>query len=213
MDDDQESTGVNPPTGTVPDPSADDDGEVEYVTEWNWPFILGGLAVVLLLGVVVTIMTLSGGDPAPTTTTSPTTTASTTTQLSAELTVADLLPLDRQFTTLLEVVGDGQVAELLADDGELTFFAPSSEALVDAAVPEGQDARDAWLRQHLVQGVLSTRDLADLDGATVTTLSGDELGVQIGEDRSITVGGATVTKRGIAASNGVIYVVDGPVSP
>lgn len=215
MEDEQPVSGFDPPIDEhLPDggdPTGD--GDVEYVTEWNWPFIGGAVAVVVLIGAVVAFLTLRDGDePAPSTTTS-TVAASTTTQLSAQLSIAELLPLDTQYETLLELLDDGEVADLLAEDGEWTLFAPSTEALEDTTLPSDQSARDALLRRHLVEGALSTRDLADLDGESVTTLSDEQLTIEIGEDRSITVGGATVVKRQIAASNGVIYVVDAPVSP
>lgn len=210
MSDDRPVTGFDPPSGGPADDDARDDAE--HDTEWNWPFIGAALALTVVVLAVAVFLTTRGDDAPPTTTTT-TTVATTTTQLSAQLTVAELLPLDEQFATLEELAGDGEVAELLDDDGEWTLFAPSTEALDGVTLPDSQGARDELLRRHVVEGALSVGDLAELDGSTVTALSGDELTVLVGEDRRITVGGALVVKRQIVAGNGVIYVIDGVVSP
>lgn len=213
MSDDRPVTGFDPPIGAPPgsDEEPDDDGE--YVTEWNWPFIGGAVAVVVVLGALVAFLTLRSDDEPPSDTTTTTESTSTTMQLSTELTMAELMPLDIQFGPLWELAAGTETGELLAGDEELTLFAPSAEALEDATLPTDEAGASALLRGHLVEGALGVRDLIELDGSTVTTLGGDELVVEIGEDRSITVGGATVVKRQIDASNGVIYVIDSTVSP
>jgi uncharacterized surface protein with fasciclin (FAS1) repeats len=188
-----------------------DEGEV--VTEWNWPFIGGAAAIVIVLGAVVLFMSLKDDNPPPTTTTT-TVRVTTTMQLSAQSTIADLLPLDQQFTTLLALASADGVLDQLGEDGPLTVFAPD-ESTWPADLPDPDtdpEGAAALLRRHIVADQLRSEDLVQMDGSTITTLSGDELLVEIGDDRSITVGGAKVIKREISASNGVIYVIDGPVT-
>lgn len=210
MSDDRPVTGFDPPIGGPEDddPGSDDERE----TEWNWPFIGFAVAVTLALAAVAVVLTLRDDDP-PTETTTTTTIDTTTTQLSARSTIAELLPLDTQFATLLELAEGSEVLAELDGDGPITLLAPDEAALEDQELPQpGSDAADALLARHVLNGTFTTRDLTELDGSTVTTLGGDELVVEVGEDRSITIGGATVIKRQIAASNGVIYVTDGIVS-
>jgi uncharacterized surface protein with fasciclin (FAS1) repeats len=216
MDDDRPATGFDPPIGDQlagDEPDATDE-DVEYVTEWNWPFILGALAIVVALGALVAFLTLRDDDAPPPTTTTTTTAAPPTTQVSAASTIGQLLPLDTQFAGVVELAAGTDVIEQLDSEDEVTLFAPTSDAVSGAgALPEaGSDAARDLLRRHMVEGSLDQEDLRQLDGSSVTTLAGDELPVVVAEDGSISVGGATITKSAIVASNGVIFVVDSLVA-
>jgi uncharacterized surface protein with fasciclin (FAS1) repeats len=197
-------------TDEAPQQSTEDD--VDFVTEWNWPFILGALAIIVVLGAAVAFITFREDEPPPSTTAM--TVAPTTTQLSAVSTIAQLLPLDTQFAALVELVADSEVLEQLGSGDEVTLFAPASDALTDAeGLPEpGSEPAQELTRRHMVEGTLDLEALRELDGSSVTSLAGDELPVVVAEDGSVSVGGATITKSAIVASNGVIFVVDSLVS-
>jgi uncharacterized surface protein with fasciclin (FAS1) repeats len=70
----------------------------------------------------------------------------------------------------------------------------------------------AVLKYHFLTGKVSADDLAKLDGKTVPMLNGARL-------RISTKGGVTinsevhVAKSGIAATNGLVHVVDGVLLP
>lgn len=147
------------------------------------------------------------------------TTTTTSTQVSAQFTIAELLPLDAQFTTYLRIATSGEVLDLLDGKGEdgpgkVTLIAPSEAAFesygagnVDALAADPAAAR-AFARSYVLDGVVTYQDLLEAVGGTVTTVDGEELEVAAGEAGGVTVGGATVVKRDIAASNGTIHVVD-----
>lgn len=206
MNDDRPVTGFDPPIG---EPAGDG---AEHEMAWNWPFIGVAVALTVVVIAVGVFLATRNDNPPPTTTT--TTVPPTTTQLSATSTISELLPLDTQFTTLLELADGSAVVEALAGDEPLTLLAPQEEAWDGIDLPEpGSAAAEALLARHVLEGSFTIQELTELDGSTVTASSGDELGVQLGDDGSITVGGATIVKSPIEASNGTILVVDSVVSP
>jgi uncharacterized surface protein with fasciclin (FAS1) repeats len=99
----------------------------------------------------------------------------------------------------------------LLTSGNYTFFAPTdtaftslNEAQLEQLIANpGQLA--GVLRSHIVPGRLTAADLA---GATsVETLAGTRLNVRAAGG-AVTVGGARVVQADIAATNGVIHIID-----
>lgn len=203
MDDEGPVSGFDPPP-----PVQDAEDDVETTTEWNWPFIAGaGAILVILVGTAAFFLLRDSEEDQPPPTSSTTTTE--TVPLSADFTVAALLPLDGQYAQVLALAeSSGALAEL---DGveEVTLLAPNTEAFSEAGIdPETTDpeAADQVVRRHILRGTVTMSDLLELDGGTVTTIDGDELPVSV-DGTTVTIGGATIAKSNITADNGVIHVV------
>jgi uncharacterized surface protein with fasciclin (FAS1) repeats len=122
------------------------------------------------------------------------------------------------FNTLAAALEAAGLVETLKGDGPFTVFAPTDEAfaqlpagtLDDLLLPENKDQLTAILTYHVAEGSVASSDLSD--GQMVTTLQGGELPVAIA-DGSVAVGDATVTTPDVAASNGVIHVIDTVLLP
>lgn len=119
------------------------------------------------------------------------------------------------FTTLVAAVEAAGLVETLKGEGPFTVFAPTDEAF--AALPEGTveglledpEALAAILTYHVVPGSVMAADLSD--GMTAATVNGAEVTISVGD--SVMVNDATVTTADIAASNGVIHVIDTVIMP
>lgn len=101
----------------------------------------------------------------------------------------------------------------LQDEGPYTLFAPSDAAfkkLDDAAIKLIATDKKAVLKLvggHLVEGSYTTKELAENDGKSLPTLSGQSLKVEKVAD-GFRVGGAKVVEADLRCSNGVIHIVD-----
>ena len=119
------------------------------------------------------------------------------------------------FTTLLAAAEAAGLVETLKGDGPFTVFAPTDEAF--AALPEGtvegllEDTEQltAILTYHVVPGMVMSGDLTD--GMMADTVNGAQ--VEISTEGGVMVNDATVTTPDIAASNGVIHVIDSVLMP
>ena len=121
------------------------------------------------------------------------------------------------FQTLIAAVEAAGLAGTLKGDGPFTVFAPTDDAfaaLPDGTVegllrPENIEQLRAILSGHVVPGALSE---ADLDaGKSISTLNGTD--VTVADQGGLTVDGARVVQADIAASNGVIHVIDHVILP
>jgi len=119
------------------------------------------------------------------------------------------------FNTLVKALNAAGLADCAAGKGPYTVFAPTDEAF--SRLPEGTlDAllKDlpklrAILKHHIVEGRVMAADVIKMDSAT--SLLGQKLAVRAGD--RVEVGGATVIKTDIAASNGLIHVIDRVILP
>ncbi|MEM6783320.1 MAG: fasciclin domain-containing protein [Bacteroidota bacterium] len=133
-------------------------------------------------------------------------------------TIADLAAQTDALSTLKAAVVAADMGDVLSADGPITVFAPSNgafEALPDGTVesltqPENLDALRGILRHHVVAGTVTASDLAD--GQMLETVAGHQLEVSV-TDAGVMVGGATVVKADVMASNGVVHVIDGVLMP
>lgn len=105
----------------------------------------------------------------------------------------------------------------LQQRGPFTLFVPTDPAF--RAIPDEQlqallndsTALADHLRYHLVLGDINSADLANL--STVLTASGEELVITVQENGQIFVNGLPVYQADIEASNGVIHVIGGVLTP
>ncbi len=134
---------------------------------------------------------------------------------AAEKDIVDTAIDAGNFTTLVAAVQAAGLVETLKGEGPFTVFAPTDEAF--AALPEGTveglladpEALAKILTYHVVPGTVMAADLTD--GMTATTVEGQDVTFAVGD--SVTVNGATVTTPDIAATNGVIHVIDTVIMP
>jgi len=122
------------------------------------------------------------------------------------------------FNTLVAAVQAADLVDALKGDGPLTVFAPTDEAF--AALPEGtvenllkpenKAQLQAVLLYHVVPGKVMSGDLKGTVNAE--TLQGSKVKI-VASASGVTVDGANVVAADVAASNGVIHVIDAVILP
>ena len=128
------------------------------------------------------------------------------------------------FKTLTAALKAAGLDETLKGPGPFTVFAPTDAAF--AKLPEGtvetllKDPKGQLaeiLKYHVVAGEVMAADVAKMDGQKVKTVQGGELTVEVSGDKVVLVDAAgnrvNVIKTDIAASNGVIHVIDAVLIP
>jgi uncharacterized surface protein with fasciclin (FAS1) repeats len=119
------------------------------------------------------------------------------------------------FKTLVKAVQAAGLVDTLKGTGPFTVFAPTDEAFaklppgtLDALLKDKQKLA-AVLTYHVVAGKVMA---ADVKTGEVKTVQGQTLALVKGAS-GVTVNGAKVVKADVAASNGVIHVIDTVVLP
>jgi len=131
--------------------------------------------------------------------------------------IAEIAAGDNRFdtlTTALELTG---LDDVLATGGPFTVFAPTDDAF--AALPAGlldsliadPAALTNVLLYHVVPGDLFAETVVTLDGAA--TVLGPGINIDVREDGVFLNGNVQVIITDIAASNGVIHVIDAVLIP
>ncbi|MFN2372075.1 MAG: fasciclin domain-containing protein [Candidatus Krumholzibacteriia bacterium] len=128
-----------------------------------------------------------------------------------------IVPLaeDAGFTTLVAAVKAAGLVEALSAAGPYTVFAPTDEAF--AKLPEGTveallanpEQLKKVLLYHVVAGNVMAADVVKLTSAK--TLGGQS--VAIDAQDGVKVNDANIIKTDIAASNGVVHVIDTVLIP
>jgi len=121
-----------------------------------------------------------------------------------------------QFTTLASLVTKAGLADTLATGGPFTVFAPSDAAFakVPKATLDALAADPAMLKSvllyHVVPGRVAAADVVKLSSAK--TLQGSSVSIKV-VDGAVFIDGAKVTTPDVAATNGVIHVIDTVLIP
>ena len=121
------------------------------------------------------------------------------------------------FNTLVAAVKAAGLVETLQGPGPFTVFAPTDEAfaklpkgtLEDLLKPENKEKLTSILTYHVVPGKVMAADVKTMKAKTV---NGKELDVKA-SSKGVTIDNAKVVKTDVAASNGVIHVIDTVVLP
>ena len=119
-----------------------------------------------------------------------------------------------QFKTLATALQAAGLVETLKGKGPFTVFAPTDEAFAKIpkadldALLKDQAKLTAVLTYHVVPGKVMAKDVK---AGKVKTVQGSEL--TVATMGGVTVDNAKVIKTDIAASNGVIHVIDTVVLP
>jgi uncharacterized surface protein with fasciclin (FAS1) repeats len=138
----------------------------------------------------------------------------------AKASAADLVDtaVAGRFDTLVAAVKAAGLVDALKGPGPFTVFAPTDEAfaklppgtLENLLRPENKDQLRNILTYHVVAGQVTAKDVLKLGSAK--TLEGGSLTIR-SENGGVMVNNAHVTKTDIAASNGVIHVIDTVLLP
>ena len=122
------------------------------------------------------------------------------------------------FTTLAKALQAADLVGTLKEKGPFTVFAPTDEAfaklpqatLADLLKPENKAKLRRILTYHVIPGRVTAADVVKLTSAKA--VSGDTIDIKT-SGGSVTVESAKVVKTDIAASNGVIHVIDTVILP
>jgi len=185
-------------------------------------FLTSSLALVLGLALVAGACssdddTETSGDSDTSTTMEETTTTAAEETATADETIVDVAVANPDFSTLVELVTTAGLAETLSGDGPFTVFAPTDEAFaavdpatLSALTADPSGALTDVLKLHVISGEVMASDAVAAVGTCVDTLGGKVKIEKSGED--LTIGGAKIVTTDIAASNGVVHVLDGVIT-
>ncbi len=155
-----------------------------------------------VLGAAVTAMALSAG----------------TTVRAQGTDIVDTAVAAGQFKTLAAALTAAGLVPTLKGAGPFTVFAPTDEAFAklpkgtveDLLKPENKAKLTAILTYHVVAGKVMAADVVKLTSAKTVQGSSAKVSMMGG---GVMIDAAHVTKTDIAASNGVIHVIDTVLMP
>jgi uncharacterized surface protein with fasciclin (FAS1) repeats len=177
---------------------------------------LRALAAVSLAVVGLAVAGCGGGDSEAQGSPASTQSAMTTTEMREESNIVETAVAAGDFTTLASLLDRAGLAETLAGEGPFTVFAPTDEAFEAVpqetldALAEDREMLRAVLLYHVVEGAARASDVASMNSAE--TLNGDSVRLRTSGD-TVRVDAARVIKADVAASNGVIHVIDEVLIP
>jgi uncharacterized surface protein with fasciclin (FAS1) repeats len=136
----------------------------------------------------------------------------------ATQTIVDVAASNPDFKTLVAAIKAAGLAETLSGKGPFTVFAPTDAAfaklppgtLEDLLKPENKEKLVSILTYHVVSGKVKAADVVKLTSAT--TVNGKAAAIAVA-DGAVKVDAANVVATDIAASNGVIHVIDTVLIP
>jgi uncharacterized surface protein with fasciclin (FAS1) repeats len=137
---------------------------------------------------------------------------------AAEKDIVDTAVAAGQFKTLASAIQAAGLVDTLKGDGPFTVFAPTDEAFAKLPAgtvenllkPENKEQLVAILTYHVVPGKVEAAEVVTMDEAK--TVNGKMVDIKVKGDTAM-VNDAKVTKTDIAASNGVIHVIDTVIMP
>ena len=175
---------------------------------------VGALAVLTLAACGSSSTTAASSAPAAATSSAASSPAASSP--AAAGTIVDVAAANADFTTLVAAVKAAGLADTLSGPGPFTVFAPTNEAF--AALPAGlldkllKPENKAVLAKILTYHVLASKVMAaDVKDGKVATVEGGT--ITIDTMSGVKVNDAKVVTTDIAASNGVIHVIDKVLVP
>jgi uncharacterized surface protein with fasciclin (FAS1) repeats len=143
--------------------------------------------------------------------------------------LSEVVAANADLSTLFTLISTANLLETLSDpEGEYTLFAPTNAAFeaLPAEAAEALLADPALLTRvltyHLVSGRVSSEDLMAMEGVTgigtmeMSSLEEDPLGSELtvtNTEEGLRVNGASVLTADLAASNGVVHMIDRVLLP
>ena len=143
------------------------------------------------------------------------TTAVASATMAAEKDIVDTASSAGSFNTLVVAIQKAGLVETLKGDGPFTVFAPTDAAF--AKIPQAQLEAilgdKAMLTKILTYHVVAGKVMAaDVKAGPAKSVEGDNITITIANG-GVMVDKANVVKTDIAASNGVIHVIDSVMIP
>jgi uncharacterized surface protein with fasciclin (FAS1) repeats len=137
---------------------------------------------------------------------------------AADKDIVDTAVAAGSFKTLAAALQAAGLVETLKGAGPFTVFAPTDEAFAKLPAgtvenllkPENRDKLRAILTYHVVAGKVTAAQVVKLKNAK--TVQGSEVKIMTAGGK-VMVDNANVVKTDIAASNGVIHVIDTVIMP
>jgi uncharacterized surface protein with fasciclin (FAS1) repeats len=134
----------------------------------------------------------------------------------SQRTIVQVAASDQRFSTLVSLVQKAGLANTLST-GSYTVFAPTNKAFarvpkatLDALAKDPAQLK-AVLTYHVAKGRLPAAKV--VRRTRITTVNGAAIRVKVRDGRVFLNGSTRVTKTDIAASNGVIHVIDRVLLP
>ena len=124
------------------------------------------------------------------------------------------------FNTLVAAVTEAGLVDTLSGEGPFTVFAPTDEAFAAALEALGLTAEEllaspdlgAILTYHVIAGEVDAATAISLDGQSADTVNGAPINITV-VDGNVMINDATVTTADVAASNGIIHIIDTVLLP
>ena len=128
------------------------------------------------------------------------------------------------FKTLASALTAAGLVDTLKGAGPFTVFAPTDYAFaklpagtIDTLLKDPKGDLTSILTYHVIPGKVMAADVLTMNGKKVKTVQGAELTIKVDGSTVMLVDAAgksvTVTATDVAASNGVIHVIDGVLMP
>ena len=144
--------------------------------------------------------------------------ATSVSALASEKDIVDTAVEAGQFKTLAAALEAAGLVSTLKGAGPFTVFAPTDEAFAELPAgtvenllkPENKQQLTEILTYHVVPGKVMAADVVGIDEAK--SVNGKMIDVEV-DGGSVKVNDAAVTAADIAASNGVIHIIDKVIMP
>lgn len=144
--------------------------------------------------------------------------ATNTSAAGADKDIVETAVAAGSFKTLAKALEAADLVKTLKGDGPFTVFAPTDQAFAKLPAgtleallePQNKAKLQRILRYHVVSGKVMAADVVKLRSARA--VSGDTIPISA-PSGGVTVDGAKVVKTDIAATNGVIHVIDTVILP
>ena len=128
------------------------------------------------------------------------------------------------FKTLASALTAAGLVDTLKGAGPFTVFAPTDDAFaklpagtIDTLLKDPKGDLTSILTYHVIPGKVMAADVLTMNGKKDKTVQGAELTIKVDGSTVMLVDAAgksvTVTATDVAASNGVIHVIDGVLMP
>jgi transforming growth factor-beta-induced protein len=126
-----------------------------------------------------------------------------------------------EFTTLVAAVQAAGLVDTLSGEGPFTVFAPTDDAFAAALESLGLTAEEllasddlaSILTYHVVAGEVDAATAISLDGQAAATVNGAEINISVVDGSVVINDTATVIAADVAASNGIVHVIDAVLLP
>ncbi|WP_114782244.1 fasciclin domain-containing protein [Botryobacter ruber] len=139
-------------------------------------------------------------------------------QVGRDMSIVAIVQQNPDLSTLLELVKAAGMVNVLQSPASYTFFAPNNKAF--EALPAGtvenlkradnQTELKRLLQAHVLNNKLTTADMQA--SMTEKTAQGDDVIIKR-NGQVVLVGGATVLRSDLDASNGVVHIIDKVLVP